>query len=105
MSIRTEILVLISALGLATYLPRLLPFLLEDRLRFSVRFSRFLELIPCSVMSALVFPGILNTDPDHPIIGIAGGLSALIAALFRLPLIVCVLIAVFCDFLVYSFLI
>ncbi|WP_312853815.1 hypothetical protein [Thermoactinomyces mirandus] len=34
-------------------------------------------------MGALIFPGILNIDPDNPSLGIIGGLAAVLLAAFH----------------------
>lgn len=75
-SVRWDIFLLTLGMCLVTYIPRALPALFGGRLRLQPWAQRFLNLIPCAALTALIFPGILNTDPARPWIGIAGGIAA-----------------------------
>ena len=90
----TMIVLLFLAMALVTYLPRLLPFVLVDRLRFSPRMERFLRLIPYTAMAALIFPGILSVDTGRPWVGLLGGAAAALLALRKRSAILCVLAAI-----------
>lgn len=70
----SQLLILIAAMMLVTYLPRLLPFLLMQDLRLAPRFKRFLELIPFTALGALILPGVLSSVPGEPV-AIAAGIS------------------------------
>ena len=100
---RYEVLLLVLGMTLVTYIPRALPAALLDRLRLGARMEKFLNLIPYTAMAALIFPGVITVDAN-PIIGIAGGLTALVLAWRRCPLVVCVLAAIAVDFVLYLFL-
>lgn len=65
-----------------------------DKLKFGGRFQKFLSLLPYAAMSALIFPGVFSVDAAYPLFGIIGALAAVLLALRRCPLIVCVLGAV-----------
>ena len=91
---RTEILLMLLGMTLATYIPRALPFVLLDRMRFGPRVEKFLRLIPYTAMSALIFPGLLSADAQRPWIPLAGGLAAALLALRRKNAIVCVVAAI-----------
>ena len=84
-----------------TCIPRLLPAVLLDKMHFGARFERFLQLIPYTAMTALVFPGVFTVDAARPEIGIAGAAVAGILAWRQAPLMVCVLAAVGVDALLY----
>ena len=75
-----DIYLMILGMTLVTYLPRVLPAFLMGRIRLSARVEHFLQLIPYTAMTALVFPGVF---------AVAGGL-----AWKKCPIIVCVLAAV-----------
>ena len=75
-----DIYLMILGMTLVTYLPRVLPAFLMGRIRLSARVEHFLQLIPYTAMTALVFPGVFS---------VAGGL-----AWKKCPIIVCVLAAV-----------
>lgn len=72
-----KIVALILGMALVTYLPRLLPAIFLDRIRFPAWFQRWLKSIPYAALGALIFPGVLLVDADQPLIGLAGGLAAL----------------------------
>lgn len=75
---------LILGMALVTFIPRLLPALFMDRIRFSSWFQRWLKIIPYAVLGALIFPGILSIDHDQPLLGLLGGLAALLLAVWNL---------------------
>jgi branched-subunit amino acid transport protein len=65
----------------ATYLPRLLPFLIGRRVKLPEAIRRWLEFFPFAVLGALVIPGILTAVPDPRWLGAAAGLAAALLAL------------------------
>ena len=93
---------MIPGMMLVTCIPRLLPAVLMEKMRFGARFERFLQLIPYTAMAALVFPGVFTVDASRPEIGIAGALTAGVLAWKRAPLMLCVLAAVGADALLYA---
>ncbi len=98
---RPEILLLLLGMTAVTYIPRALPAVLVDKLHFSPKLEKFLKLIPYTAMAALIFPGILSVDSAHPVVGIAGGLTAALLAWKKLPVMVSVLAAIAVDMLLY----
>ncbi len=99
----TKILLLILGMAVVTYIPRAIPAVLVDKMKFSAKTEKFLKLIPYTAMSALIFPGVFTTDAEKPIIGIIGGLVAGFLAWRKCPVMICVLAAIAADFLVYCF--
>ena len=55
-----DIYLMILGMTLVTYLPRVLPAFLMGRIRLSARVEHFLQLIPYTAMTALVFPGVFS---------------------------------------------
>lgn len=98
---RSEILVLIIGMGLVTFIPRLLPSLFIEKMKFPARFEKFLRLIPYTAMAALVFPSVFAVDSGNIWIGIAGGTVAALLAWKRLPVMVSVIAAIAVDMLIY----
>ncbi len=92
---------LILLMGVVTYIPRAIPALLIEKIKFGKRVEKFLNLIPYTAMAALIFPAILKTDTARPIIGVAGGITAAILAYRRMPVMVCVLSAIAVDLVLY----
>lgn len=97
----TDILILILGMAVVTYIPRALPAVLIDKMKFSPKMEKFLQLIPYTAMAALIFPGVFSVDAAHPGIGIVGGLTAGVLAWKKLPVMVCVLAAIAADFILY----
>ena len=98
MSDLTVVLLFLS-MALVTYVPRMLPFVLIDKMRFSPRMARFLRLIPYTAMAALIFPGVLSVDAVRPWVGLLGGAAAAVLGLRKRSAIVCVLAAIAVVFL------
>lgn len=98
MSDLTVVLLFLS-MALVTYVPRMLPFVLIDKMRFSPRMERFLRLIPYTAMAALIFPGVLSVDAVRPWVGLLGGAAAAVLGLRKRSAIVCVLAAIAVVFL------
>ncbi len=99
----TNILLLILGMSVVTYIPRLLPAVFIDKMNFCPKIERFLKLIPYTAMSALIFPGIFSVDSDKAYIGIIGGLTAVVLAWKKCPVIICVLAAIAADMMLYMF--
>lgn len=98
---RTDILLLILGMAVVTYIPRALPAVLIDKMKFGAKIEKFLQLIPYTAMAALIFPGVFSVDSTHPEIGMIGGIVAGILAWRKLPVMVCVLAAIAADFFLY----
>ena len=77
---------LLVVLGMAvvTYLPRLLPALFLDKIEFPEWFKKWLQSIPYAALGALIFPGVLLVDKDQPLLGLAGGIAALLLSWINL---------------------
>lgn len=71
----SDIYLMILGMTLVTYLPRVLPAFLMGRIRLSARVERFLQLIPYTAMTALVFPGVFSVD-TNPVLGVVGAAVA-----------------------------
>lgn len=88
-----DIYLMILGMTLVTYLPRVLPAFLMGRIRLSARVEHFLQLIPYTAMTALVFPGVFSVGAN-PVLGVVGAAVAGGLAWKKCPIIVCVLAAV-----------
>ncbi|NLO14919.1 MAG: AzlD domain-containing protein [Clostridiales bacterium] len=96
-----NIYILIFLMMLVTYIPRALPALTSEKIRLSAYWEKFLGLIPYTAIAALVFPGILSVDHVRPAVGIAGGITAVAAAWFKLPVFAVVALSVAAELLIY----
>lgn len=100
-----NILLLILLMMLVTYIPRMVPSLITDKLQPSKKFKKFLELIPYTAMSALIFPGILSVDENTVLIGLVGAVVAILLSLIKkIPVVLVVIGAVLADMALYYFL-
>ncbi len=94
---------LIFGMAAVTYVPRLMPFLLLNRLRIPYRVNAFLKVIPVAAIGALIVPGVLTATPELPAAALAGMGFTLVYGLFRGGIIVPVLGAVGVAWLVLAF--
>lgn len=67
---------MILGMGIATYLPRVLPLTLLDGLPLSLFWIGVLRNIPYAVLGALIFPAILYVQPENIVFGLLGALVA-----------------------------
>ncbi len=79
-----KVLWLILGMTAVTYGPRLLPALFMEDIHFPDWFQRWLESIPYAALAALIFPAVLEVDPDHPEVGLAGTGAALLISFFQI---------------------
>ncbi|KNZ42313.1 AzlD domain-containing protein [Acetobacterium bakii] len=96
-----NIFLLILGMAAVTYIPRVIPVLLVEKLRFGVKTERFLSLIPYTAMTALVFPGVLTMDGTNIWIGIAGAVTAMVLSWKKAPIMLIILGAVVAVMLAY----
>ena len=96
----TKILLLLLGMMAVTYIPRALPAVFIENMRFRAKMEKFLKLIPYTAMSALIFPGVFTVDAN-PIIGIVGAAVAGLLAWKKCPVMICVLAAIAVDFCLY----
>ncbi|MEX1299064.1 MAG: AzlD domain-containing protein [Desulfotignum sp.] len=94
---------LILAMAAVTYVPRLMPFLLLNRLRIPFRVNAFLKAIPVAAIGALIVPGVLTATPELPAAALSGMGFTLVYGLLRGGIIVPVLGAVGVAWLVLAF--
>ena len=99
-----NIFLLIILMMVVTYIPRMIPSLVCDKLRFGKKFKKFLELIPYTAMTSLIFPGVISVDPDMWIVGVIGAFVAVALSLIKkMPVALVVVAAVIVDMIVYLF--
>lgn len=96
----TKVLILLFGMMAVTYIPRALPAVFIEKMRFRAKIEKFLKLIPYTAMAALIFPGVFTADAN-PVIGIAGAAVAGLLAWKKCPVMLCVLAAIATDFCLY----
>ena len=78
----TKVLILLFGMMAVTYIPRALPAVFIEKMRFRAKMEKFLKLIPYTAMAALIFPGVFTVDAN-PVIGIAGAAVAIFLLVFK----------------------
>ncbi len=68
---------LILGMAVVTFLPRVLPAFVVDKIRLNRYTERFLRLIPYTAMAALVFPGVFALDESRWYVGTIGAAVAI----------------------------
>ena len=100
-----NITLLIVLCALVTFIPRVIPAIFMERLNFSPKFEKFLNLIPYTALAALICPGVLTVDPNlwyiGLIIGLIGAVIAGVLAWKKVPLGAIVIITVIVLIAVY----
>jgi branched-subunit amino acid transport protein len=56
--------VLVFAMALVTYIPRMIPMVLLNGVKLPTRLKTFLDFIPFAALGALIFPGVLSSTGD-----------------------------------------
>jgi len=90
-------------MALVTYLPRLLPLMLLQKLKLRPSMMRFLQLVPYTSLSILIVRGILTSDPDMVPAAIAGIGVAGALAYWKGNLVLSVLSGIAVSFLVITY--
>ena len=87
---------------IVTFIPRLIPALFVDKISFSPKTEKFLNLIPYTALAALICPGVLTVDSQLWYIGLIGAVVAAGLAWKKIPLGAIVILTVVVLVTVYS---
>ena len=88
--------------ALVTFIPRVIPALFIDKLNFSLKIEKFLNLIPFTALAALICPGVLTVDNQMWYIGLIGAVVAAGLAWKKVPIGAIVILTVVILIAVYS---
>lgn len=97
-----KILILIIGMTIVTYIPRAIPAVLTEKMKFGKKVEKFLSLIPYTAMAALIFPGVLFVDKSKMSIGIVGVVVAVILSWIKAPITVVIIGAIVADMILYT---
>lgn len=100
---RNDIIILICGMCLVTFIPRVLPTLVIEKLKLTKKMEKFFSLIPYTAMTSLIFPGILRVDNEKIYIGIIGGVVTIILAWKKIPVAINVILTIFVVMAIYYF--
>ena len=90
---------LILGMAVVTFIPRILPAFIVDKIRLNKYVERFLKLIPYTAMAALVFPGIIGVGGERWYIGVIGAAAAILLSMIpKIPSWVVVIVSVLAIF-------
>ena len=87
---------------LVTVTPRLISALFVDKINFSPKAEKFLNLIPYTSLTALICPGVLTVDNQLWYIGLIGAVVAAALAWKKVPIGAIVIVTVVVLICVYS---
>ena len=99
--VRPEVVLLLVGMVLTTYIPRVLPVPLLNKIRMNRYVERFLRLVPYTAMATLVFPSVFTLDAEHAWIGFVGVSVAGILAYLKCPMVVSVVAAISVNLVIY----
>jgi branched-subunit amino acid transport protein len=88
---KTEIVWMIIGMGLVTYIPRMIPFVLFKGKELPPFVQGVLKNVPYATLGALIFPAIIFIQKDDILYGVLGAAAAFIAAFLGANIIVVVL--------------
>lgn len=88
---KTEIVWMILGMGLVTYIPRMMPFVLFKGKELPPFIQGVLKNVPYATLGALIFPAIIFIQRDDIWYGVLGAAAAFIAAFLGANVIVVVL--------------
>lgn len=71
---------LIVGMLLVTYIPRVAPFWVMDRIQIPASVIRFLEFVPYAMLGALIFPGVITSVGGHWVISLTAFSVGVLAA-------------------------
>lgn len=93
---------LVIGMGLATYIPRLLPMILLTKRELNPKMKRFLQFIPVTSLSILIVRGILTAQGPMFLPTLIGILIAGIVAYMKPNIILSVLTGLVASFLIIN---
>jgi branched-subunit amino acid transport protein len=91
---QNNITILILGMTLVTFIPRLLPFIIMNKIKFSDNAKSFLNYIPYAAIGALIFPDSFNAVTNTPIASIVGTIAAFILSYFTKNIILVVTVSI-----------
>ena len=96
-------LIIIFAMAIVSYMPRVVPALFISKVKMNPFVKRFLDMIPYTAMTALVFPGIFYSVPNNSLAAIVGTICAIVFSFIRVPLSLVVVLSVIAVLVVQTF--
>lgn len=95
---------LIIAMGVVTYIPRMIPMVFLRDMEPSPFIKRFLNYIPYAALTTLIFPGILYST-NNLLSAVIGGIVSIIMAFYKDNLLLIVFTGIITAFIIEMILI
>ena len=99
-----EVLFLILGMALVTFLPRAIPALFSEKMHFSKRMEKFLQLIPYTAMACIIVPGVFTAQTERPWVNLVGAAAAGLLGYRKCSPMLCVLGAIAAELLCFMLL-
>lgn len=90
--------IIIIGMAIVTMVPRFLPAIIIDKFIFKDWINHWLQAIPFAALGALIFPGVLTVKAGAPIVGLVGGLVAVMLSYLGLNIVFVVIGAILTVF-------
>lgn len=95
---------LIIGMGLATYIPRLIPLIFLSKKELNPKVKQFLQYIPYTSLSILIVRGILTSSQDMMLPTFVGIALAGLISYFKSNLVLSVLVGIIASFMIINIL-
>lgn len=96
-----DVLLVILGMALVTFLPRAIPAVFSEKMRFSRRMEKFLQLIPYTAMACIIVPGVFTAQTEVPWVNIVGAAAAAVLGYKKCSPMLCVLGAIAAELLCF----
>jgi branched-subunit amino acid transport protein len=93
---------LIIGMGLATYIPRLIPLIFLSKKELNPKVKQFLQYIPYTSLSILIVRGILTSSQDMMLPTFVGIALAGLISYFKSNLVLSVLVGIIASFMIIN---
>ena len=98
---KQEVLLVILGMALVTFLPRAIPAAICEKMHFSGRMERFLQLIPYTAMTCIIVPGVFTAQTEAPWVNFVGAAAAGLLGYKKCSPVLCVLGAIAAEMICF----
>ena len=96
-----DVLLVILGMALVTFLPRAIPAAFSEKMHFSPRMEKFLQLIPYTAMTCIIVPGVFTAQTEVPWVNFVGAAAAGVLGYRKCSPMLCVLGAIAAEALCF----
>jgi branched-subunit amino acid transport protein len=95
---KTNLIIIVLAMGIVTYIPRMIPMVLLNNIKLPSFFKSFFQFIPFAALGALIFPGVLSSTGDIRS-AVTGSIIAALLSFFRMNVMIVVFVSILSVFI------